>query len=181
MHTLPIKMKRSLLILWSLFCLSVENTIARNKSNHPLQFDQLKISMNAKAGRALFYYFVEAHRDPLKKSLALWLNGVAWSYHLKHSPWLLGGFEVPAGVGYSYSNTTSDYYNIGDKKTVDDAYTFLVNWMKKFSEYQDYDFFITSESYTGHYIPELANLIVSNNKAINSTNTKLKGVARSVQ
>jgi serine carboxypeptidase-like clade 2 len=85
--------------------------------------------------------------------------------------------EIPAGVGYSYSNTTSDYYNIGDQRTSDDAYTFLVNWLEKFPEYQDRDFFITGESYAGHYIPELANLIVSKNRANNATNIKLKGVA----
>ncbi|KAG8063200.1 hypothetical protein GUJ93_ZPchr0003g16632 [Zizania palustris] len=85
--------------------------------------------------------------------------------------------DVPAGVGYSYSNTTSDYYNIGDKKTTNDAYTFLINWLKKFPEYQGRDFFITGESYAGHYIPELANLIVFNNRDSNSTKVKLKGVA----
>uniref|UniRef100_A0A0E0KEH1 Carboxypeptidase n=1 Tax=Oryza punctata TaxID=4537 RepID=A0A0E0KEH1_ORYPU len=219
---------------------SVANTAARNKANHPLEFDQLKIpskygsekqddlrekdrvrampgqmeeaefnqyagyvTVDAKAGRALFYYFVEAPPDPLKKPLVLWLNGGPGCSSFGAGAMLeLGPFsvrsdnktlykkqhawntvanmlfvDVPAGVGYSYSNTTSDYYNIGDKRTTDDAYTFLINWMKKFPEYQDRDFFITGESYAGHYIPELANLIVSNNRAINSTNIKLKGVA----
>ena len=89
--------------------------------------------------------------------------------------------DLPAGVGYSYSNTTSDYHNTGDKKTTDDAYTFLVNWLEKFSEYRDRDFFITGESYAGHYVPELANLIISKNRASNTTNVKLKGVAVSVK
>lgn len=129
MHTLPIKMKRGLLVLWSLLCLSVANTTASNKANHPLEFHQLKISrkygpekqhtsvnngtspsvhtgpqddlrekdkitalpgqmeeaefdqyagyvmVDEKAGRALFYYFVEAPQDSLKKPLVLWLNG----------------------------------------------------------------------------------------------------------
>uniref|UniRef100_A0A0D9VUP5 Carboxypeptidase n=1 Tax=Leersia perrieri TaxID=77586 RepID=A0A0D9VUP5_9ORYZ len=161
------------------------------------------VTVDAKAGRALFYYFVEAPHDPFKKPLVLWLNGGPGCSSFGAGAMLeLGPFsvrsdnktlykkqhawntvanmlfvEVPAGVGYSYSNTTSDYYNIGDKKTTDDAYTFLINWLKKFPEYQDRDFFIIGESYAGHYIPELANLIVSNNRAINSTNIKLKGVA----
>ncbi|GJN31652.1 hypothetical protein PR202_gn00051 [Eleusine coracana subsp. coracana] len=86
--------------------------------------------------------------------------------------------EIPAGVGYSYSNTTSDYYNTGDQRTTHDAYTFLINWLEKFPEYRDRDFFITGESYAGHYIPELANLIISNNRATDATNVKLKGVAQ---
>jgi serine carboxypeptidase-like clade II len=89
--------------------------------------------------------------------------------------------EIPAGVGYSYSNTTSDYYNTGDQRTTDDAYTFLITWLEKFPEYQDRDFFITGESYAGHYIPELANLILSKNRATNVTSIKLKGVAVSFQ
>lgn len=89
--------------------------------------------------------------------------------------------EIPAGVGYSYSNTTSDYYNTGDQRTTDDAYAFLVTWLEKFPEYQDRDFFITGESYAGHYIPELANLIVSKNRATNVISIKLKGVAVSFQ
>ena len=129
MHTHPIKMKRGLLILWSLFYFSVANTDTRNQANQPLEFNQLKISrkyvqgkqdstpkngtspsvhrgstnnqreqdkivrmpgqtgvaefdqyagyvtVDAKAGRALFYYFVEAPQDPSDKPLVLWLNG----------------------------------------------------------------------------------------------------------
>ncbi|KAF0919575.1 hypothetical protein E2562_029799 [Oryza meyeriana var. granulata] len=35
--------------------------------------------------------------------------------------------ESPAGVGFSYSNTTSDYNNTGDRSRAADAYTFLTN------------------------------------------------------
>ncbi|XP_020594794.1 putative serine carboxypeptidase-like 53, partial [Phalaenopsis equestris] len=58
--------------------------------------------------------------------------------------------ESPAGVGFSYSNTTSDYDKNGDKRTADDSYTFLVNWMERFPQYKNRDFFITGESYAGH-------------------------------
>ncbi|PWZ57163.1 Serine carboxypeptidase-like 40 [Zea mays] len=257
MHTHPIKMKRGLLILWSLFYFSVANTDTREQANQPLEFNQLKISrksvqgkqhstlkigtspsvhrgstnnqreqdkiicmpgqtvvaefdqyagyvtVDAKAGRALFYYFVEALQDPSDKPLVLWLNGGPGCSSFGSGAMLeLGPFsvhsdnktlykrrhawnrvanmlfiEIPAGVGYSYSNTTSDYYNTGDQRTTDDAYTFLVTWLEKFPEYRNRDFFITGESYAGHYIPELANLIVSKNRATNVTNIKLKGVA----
>ncbi|TVU46792.1 hypothetical protein EJB05_06355, partial [Eragrostis curvula] len=257
MHTLPIKMKRGLLILWSLFYFCAANTTTTTNTKQLLEFDQLKISrkyvqgkqdatqkdgtspsvhrdpknnlrepdkivslpgqpevaefdqyagyvtVDAKAGRALFYYFVEAPQDPLNKPLVLWLNGGPGCSSFGSGAMLeLGPFsvrsdnktlykkrhawnrvanmlfiEIPAGVGYSYSNTTSDYYNTGDQRTTDDAYTFLVNWLKKFPEYLDRDFFITGESYAGHYIPELANLIIFNNRATNATKVKLKGVA----
>lgn len=87
--------------------------------------------------------------------------------------------ESPAGVGFSYSNRTSDYVT-GDKQTALDSYTFLVNWLERFPEYKTRDFFITGESYAGHYVPQLADLILQNNKITNQTVINLKGIAVSV-
>lgn len=88
--------------------------------------------------------------------------------------------ESPAGVGFSYSNTSSDYKLSGDKRTADDSYTFLVNWLERFPQYKTRDFFITGESYAGHYIPELASTILTNNKNTNNTVINLKGIAVSI-
>ncbi|MFS7920572.1 putative carboxypeptidase D [Helianthus anomalus] len=84
--------------------------------------------------------------------------------------------ESPAGVGYSYSNTSSDY-TTGDAQTAKDSYTFLVNWLERFPEYKTRDFYIAGESYAGHYIPQLAQLILQNNKITNQTVINLKGTA----
>lgn len=84
--------------------------------------------------------------------------------------------ESPAGVGFSYSNTSSDYV-IGDQQTAEDSYTFLVNWLERFPEYKTRDFLITGESYAGHYVPQLAQLILRNNKMTNQTVINLKGIA----
>lgn len=88
--------------------------------------------------------------------------------------------ESPAGVGYSYSNTSSDYATTGDILTAKDSYTFLLNWLKRFPEYKSRDFYITGESYAGHYIPQLAELILRSNKNTNHTVINLKGVAVSL-
>ena len=84
--------------------------------------------------------------------------------------------ESPAGVGFSYSHTSSDYIT-GDTKTAADSYTFLVNWLERFPEYKTRDFLITGESYAGHYVPQLAQLILHNNKITNQTVINLKGIA----
>ncbi|GJV28185.1 serine carboxypeptidase II-3-like protein, partial [Tanacetum coccineum] len=84
--------------------------------------------------------------------------------------------ESPAGVGFSYSNTSSDY-KTGDEQTAKDSYTFLVNWLERFPEYKTRDFYITGESYAGHYVPQLAQLILRNNKFTNQTVINLKGIA----
>uniref|UniRef100_A0A5B7A3C7 Carboxypeptidase n=1 Tax=Davidia involucrata TaxID=16924 RepID=A0A5B7A3C7_DAVIN len=85
--------------------------------------------------------------------------------------------ESPAGVGYSYSNTSSDYTTAGDKRTAEDSYTFLVNWLERFPHYKTRDFFITGESYAGHYVPQLAYTIISKNNTTNQTKINLKGIA----
>uniref|UniRef100_A0A7N2KSC8 Carboxypeptidase n=1 Tax=Quercus lobata TaxID=97700 RepID=A0A7N2KSC8_QUELO len=85
--------------------------------------------------------------------------------------------DSPAGIGFSYSNTSSDYIKNGDKRTAEDSYTFLVNWLDRFPQYKNRDFFITGESYAGHYVPQLACTILSKNKNKNQTVINIKGIA----
>ncbi|KAL6012199.1 hypothetical protein ACLOJK_002677 [Asimina triloba] len=68
--------------------------------------------------------------------------------------------DSPVGAGYSYSNNSWDLLWNGDKRTAEDALVFLVEWMKKFPDYRERDFYITGESYAGHYIPQLAQAIL---------------------
>jgi len=170
-----------------------------------VDFDQYAgyVTVDPTAGRALFYYFVESPQNSSTKPLVLWLNGGPGCSSLGYGAMEeLGPFRVnsdgntlykndyawnneanvlflesPAGVGFSYSNTTSDYQNVGDNKTASDSYKFLVNWLEKFPEYKTRDFFITGESYAGHYVPQLAYTIVSQNKITNQTKINLKGIA----
>ncbi|KAG1334636.1 Serine carboxypeptidase II-3 [Cocos nucifera] len=170
-----------------------------------VNFDQYAgyVTVDAEAGRALFYYFVESPEDPSTKPLVLWLNGGPGCSSLGGGAMEeLGPFRVssdgrtlyanvyawnqvanviflesPAGVGFSYSNTTSDYQLSGDKRTARDSYAFLVNWLERFPQYKTRDFYVTGESYAGHYIPELASLILGNNKITNGAVINLKGVA----
>ncbi|KAL2460222.1 Serine carboxypeptidase 24 [Abeliophyllum distichum] len=159
------------------------------------------VTVDPTAGRALFYYFTESE-DPSSKPLVLWLNGGPGCSSIGSGAMTeLGPFRVnpdgktllynqyawnnvanvlflesPAGVGFSYSNTSSDYVT-GDIKTAADSYTFLVNWLERFPEYKTRDFYITGESYAGHYVPQLADLILENNKITNQTVINLKGIA----
>ncbi|CAI0427607.1 unnamed protein product [Linum tenue] len=128
------------------------------------------LTVNEKAGRALFYWFFEAVEDPGSKPLILWLNGgpgcssIAYGlaeeigpFHVKPdgASLYLNPFswnqvanilfvDSPAGVGFSYSNTSSDMVTSGDKRT-------------------------------GHYVPQLSQAVVLHNKATNSQTLNLKG------
>ncbi|GAY50818.1 hypothetical protein CUMW_129650 [Citrus unshiu] len=123
------------------------------------------VTVDAQAGRALT-------RIVNSDGKTLFQNEYAWN-NVANVIFL----ESPAGVGFSYSNTTSDYDHAGDNSTAADSYTFLVNWLERFPQYKNRDFFITGESYAGHYVPQLADTIVSHNKVANQTIINLKGVA----
>ncbi|CAI0411712.1 unnamed protein product [Linum tenue] len=88
------------------------------------------ITVDSRAGRALFYWFVEAPKEarPKSRPLVLWLNGAK------------------------------------------DAYKFLTSWLERFPQYKKRPFYIAGESYAGHYIPELSQIIVQKNRrSVNKT------------
>ncbi|XP_054807712.1 serine carboxypeptidase 24-like isoform X1 [Prosopis cineraria] len=151
-------------------------------------------------GRALFYWLTEAYTSPHTKPLVLWLNGgpgcssVAYGASEEIGPFRINKtgsslylntyswnreanilfLESPAGVGFSYTNTSSDLKTSGDERTAQDALNFLVRWMSRFPQYQYRDFYISGESYAGHYVPQLAQKIYHYNKA-NPQIINLKG------
>ncbi|XXG61047.1 hypothetical protein AAC387_Pa04g2800 [Persea americana] len=86
--------------------------------------------------------------------------------------------ESPGGVGFSYSNTTSDYeLGGGDNRTAQDSITFLVNWLARFPQYKNRDFYITGESCAVLYVPQLALSILEYNKITNQAVINLQGIA----
>ncbi|KAJ9690370.1 hypothetical protein PVL29_012824 [Vitis rotundifolia] len=148
------------------------------------------VTVNEENGRALFYWFYEATTQPNEKPLVLWLNGgpgcssVGYGatqeigpfivdtdgHGLKFNPYSWNReanmlfLESPVGVGFSYSNTTSDYEKLGDDFTANDNYAFLHKWFLKFPSYRKRIFYIAGESYAGKYVPELAEVIYDKNK-----------------
>ncbi|KAH7511722.1 hypothetical protein FEM48_Zijuj12G0013000 [Ziziphus jujuba var. spinosa] len=155
------------------------------------------VTIDEKQKRSLFYYFVEAQTAPASKPLVLWLNGgpgcssIGAGAFCEHGPFKPSGnillkneyswnkeanmlyLESPAGVGFSYSANESFYTSVNDQKTAEDNLVFLSRWFLKFPEYKNRNLFITGESYGGHYVPQLAKLIVQSK--INYIN--LKGIA----
>ncbi|KAK9031333.1 hypothetical protein V6N11_032717 [Hibiscus sabdariffa] len=126
------------------------------------------VTVDSKAGRALFYYFAESPQNSSTNPLVLWFNGGPGYSSLMGAMTELGPFRVnsdgetlfrnnyawnnvanvifvesPVGAGFSYSNTTSDYQNTGDKSTEKDAYIFLLNWLERFPQYKSRELYIT--------------------------------------
>ncbi|CAN4113230.1 unnamed protein product [Withania somnifera] len=170
----------------------------------PVTFSQFSgyVTVNESHGRALFYWLTEATAHPQNKPLLLWLNGgpgcssvaygaseeigpfrinkTGYSLYLNKYSWNnvanILFLESPAGVGFSYTNTSSDLEDCGDKRTAQDALIFLTRWMSRFPQYKYRDFYISGESYAGHYVPQLAQAIVNYNKKFSHPIINLKGL-----
>ncbi|XP_039836694.1 serine carboxypeptidase-like 26 isoform X2 [Panicum virgatum] len=148
------------------------------------------VTVNERHGRALFYWFFEAQTTPEEKPLLLWLNGgpgcssIGYGAASELGPLRVDSqgaelkfneygwnkeanllfLESPVGVGFSYTNKSSDLDNLNDVFVAEDSYSFLVNWLQQFPEYKDREFYIAGESYAGHYVPQLAELVYERNK-----------------
>ncbi|XP_030446821.1 serine carboxypeptidase-like 35 [Syzygium oleosum] len=154
--------------------------------------------------KALFYWFFEAQADAPRKPLVLWLNGgpgcssVAFGAAQELGPFLvrkdlhngthlvLNRFswnrvanllflEAPVGVGFSYTNRSEDLSRLGDHVTAGDSHSFLMGWFQRFPSFRSHDFYIAGESYAGHYVPQLAEVIYERNKGGHGSFINLKG------
>jgi len=125
----------------------------------------------------MFYWFIESENDPVNDPLVLWLNGGPGCSSLsglleEHGPFFPNKdgnldlnpyswnkvanmlyLESPAGVGYSYWPGVHFWT---DNETAALNYEFLTLWFKEFSAFSKNDFYISGESYAGHYIPTLS-------------------------
>uniref|UniRef100_A0A0R0IIY8 Carboxypeptidase n=1 Tax=Glycine max TaxID=3847 RepID=A0A0R0IIY8_SOYBN len=183
-----------------IFCLSYHaDRIVRLPGQPNIGFQQFSgyVTVDDMKHKALFYYFVESETDPASKPLVLWLNGGCSSLGVgafsENGPFRPNGevlikneyswnretnmlyLETPVGVGFSYAKGGSSYDTVNDETTARDNLVFLQRWFNKFPHYRHTDLFLAGESYAGHYVPQLAKLMIEINKKEKMFN--LKGIA----
>ncbi|VAH05896.1 unnamed protein product [Triticum turgidum subsp. durum] len=133
------------------------------------------VTTDERLGKALFYWFFEAMEKPDEKPLVLWLNGgpgcssVGFGQaqelgtflvkkdvpELELNPYAwnqaanLLFLDSPAGVGFSYTNTSFEIDPPGDNSTAHGSYAFLVRWFQRFPQQKMKEFYIAGESYAG--------------------------------
>ncbi|KAK8693028.1 hypothetical protein V6N13_070627 [Hibiscus sabdariffa] len=135
-----------------------------------LSFQQFSgyVPVDYKKHKALFYYFVEAETDPSSKPLVLWLNGGPGCSSLgvgafsENGPFRPNG-EVLVRNYYSWNREANMLYL---ETPIGVGFSYATNS----SSYVAVD-----DETTGHYIPQLAKLMVEFNKKQNLFN--LKGIA----
>jgi len=135
-------------------------------------------------GRYIFYWYVESQSDPSSDPVVFWTNGGPGcsgflGFGQEHGPFHISQdgmltpnlyswnkvanmlyIEQPAGVGFSYSETPRDLINVGDDAAASDNVVAIQRFYERFPERLGNDFYVASESYGGHYVPQLAKIIV---------------------
>ncbi|XP_051134283.1 serine carboxypeptidase-like [Andrographis paniculata] len=84
--------------------------------------------------------------------------------------------DQPTGTGFSYSSDDDDIRH-NEEGVSNDLYDFLQAFFKEHPQYAKNDFYITGESYAGHYIPAFAGRVHQGNKNKEGLHINLKGFA----
>ncbi|KAH0671273.1 hypothetical protein KY285_025776 [Solanum tuberosum] len=128
--------------------------------------------LHSKAAR-MFYFFFES-RSNKNDPVVMWLTGGPVSENLQVSNLIY--IDQPTGTGFSY---TSDNRDIRHNETdiSNDLYDFIQAFFNTHPEYVNNDFYITGESYAGHYIPAFASRVHQGNKKKEGIHINLKGFA----
>lgn len=153
--------------------------------------------------KRLHYMFAESQGNASTDPLVIWFNGgpgcsSMLGFVQEHGPYVMenGGdsfhkndyswnreanmlyIESPAGVGFSYCGVAGGCAYDDDQSAADNLAAVL-NWYKKFPEYQQHELYISGESYAGIYVPYLANQIhdynVNNTQNADVFKPNLKG------
>ncbi|MQL90339.1 hypothetical protein Taro_022916 [Colocasia esculenta] len=147
----------------------------------------------------MFYFFFES-RNSKKDPVVIWLTGgpgcsSELAIFYENGPFSIANnmslqwnnygwdkisnliyVDQPIGTGFSFSSDKRDTRH--DEKGVgDDLYDFLQAFFAEHPDYAKNDFYITGESYAGHYIPSFASRIHQGNKVNEGIHINLKGFA----
>ncbi|XVF23523.1 hypothetical protein REPUB_Repub13aG0046100 [Reevesia pubescens] len=147
----------------------------------------------------MFYFFFES-RNSKKDPVVIWLTGgpgcsselalfyengpftiadnmsLVWNEYGWDKSSNLLYVDQPIGTGFSYSSDRGDIRHNEDEVS-NDLYDFLQAFFAEHPEFAKNDFYITGESYAGHYIPAFAARVHRGNKAKDGIHVNLKGFA----
>ncbi|XP_074358546.1 serine carboxypeptidase-like [Apium graveolens] len=147
----------------------------------------------------MFYFFFES-RQSKADPVVIWLTGgpgcsseLAMFYengpfHVENNlslTWNDFGWDKvsnliyvdqPIGTGFSYSSDDDDIRH-SEEGVSNDLYDFLQEFFKAHPQYVKNDFYITGESYAGHYIPAFSARVHQGNQKKEGIHINFKGFA----
>ncbi|KAF4346613.1 hypothetical protein G4B88_003879 [Cannabis sativa] len=147
----------------------------------------------------MFYLFFESRQNK-KDPIVIWLTGgpgcsselavfyengpfhiannlsLVWNEHGWDKASNLLFVDQPTGTGFSYTSDDTDIRHDEDGVS-NDLYDFLQAFFAEHPQYVENEFYITGESYAGHYIPAFASRVHKGNKAKEGIHINFKGFA----
>ncbi|KAH9326159.1 hypothetical protein KI387_006337 [Taxus chinensis] len=148
----------------------------------------------------MFYFFFESRGSKADDPVVLWMTGgpgcsselavfyengpfkiadnltLVWNDYGWDKVSNLIFVDQPTGTGFSYSTDVRDFRH-DENGVSNDMYDFLQAFFKEHPKYANNDFFITGESYAGHYIPAVTSRVHQGNKDNKGLPINLKGFA----
>ncbi|CAI9778432.1 unnamed protein product [Fraxinus pennsylvanica] len=148
----------------------------------------------------MFYFFFQSRNKPSTDPVVVWLTGgpgcsssLALFYengpfHITNNLSLVRNdfgwdkasniiyVDQPTGTGFSYTSDRADI-RIDSVGAATDFYDFLQAFLQAHPQYARNDFYITGESYAGHYIPAFADRIRRGNDNKEGIHINMKGLA----
>ncbi|KEH29968.1 serine carboxypeptidase-like protein [Medicago truncatula] len=148
----------------------------------------------------MFYFFFESRKNNKDAPVVIWLTGgpgcsseLALFY--ENGPFKIANnlslvwndygwdkasnilfVDQPIGTGFSYTSNEDDIPH-DETGVSNDLYDFLQEFFKQHPKFIKNDFYITGESYAGHYVPALASRVHHGNKGKKGITINLKGFA----
>eukprot|EP01125_Pyxidicula_operculata_P014720 TRINITY_DN4936_c0_g1_i1.p1 TRINITY_DN4936_c0_g1~~TRINITY_DN4936_c0_g1_i1.p1 ORF type:complete len:413 (+),score=102.17 TRINITY_DN4936_c0_g1_i1:104-1342(+) len=156
------------------------------------------IQVNPQENAQLFYWLFDSQKSPSTDPLVLWLTGgpgcsSELALFFENGPWNVNTagtnttinpyswnkfanllyVDQPCPTGFS---TCNEEYISNEGQVVTEMLAFLEGFIQAYPQFVNRDFYIVGESYGGHYVPAIANGIVSSTKLLAQYNLKAIGV-----
>lgn len=151
----------------------------------------------------MFYFYFENRQQDEDAPLVLWMTGGPGCsselaifvengpYHIEQDLSLSSSkygwdtvanliyVDQPINTGFSYSDDPQDTVHYSEVGVANDMIDFLLEFMDKYPQYKGRPFFVTGESYAGHYVPAVSSRIFKaiNNGEVSSDVINLQGFA----
>eukprot|EP01100_Stratorugosa_tubuloviscum_P011253 TRINITY_DN49_c0_g1_i1.p1 TRINITY_DN49_c0_g1~~TRINITY_DN49_c0_g1_i1.p1 ORF type:complete len:439 (-),score=223.98 TRINITY_DN49_c0_g1_i1:129-1445(-) len=188
----------SLLFINSIFCGHILNENEHEGDNAICdRVKQYSGYITVNETHNLFYWFFESRSNPSTDPFLIWMTGgpgcsslTALFYEngpctinsnltTSNNPYSWNSnanvlwIDQPTGTGYSYGLPLVK----GEAEVAEDMYDFLQTFLNKHPEYRSNPFYITGESYGGHYVPSVGGRVVTGNRNKDGPLINLKGIA----
>jgi len=157
------------------------------------------INVNQKYNANLFYWMFLSQNNPATDPVVFWLTGgpgcsSELAIFFENGPWTVDKttlqlipnpyswnmntsvlyIDQPAGTGFSYAN---QYYIHNETQVGIEMYIFVQAFLMKYTQFKNNPFYVTGESYAGHYVPATAAKIIAENAIGKNPRINLQGVA----